>query len=213
VALPRGALCSSYPAPPPILTPAIFYCYHHRSRRWGRDADPQPTPSNAAPPSPPFHTVFLLRTQRVAGLCGQTARHSTASPSSFLGVYLFPCVRWPHLLSGRPRPLRGRPLLPSWSCAPSPLHLSPAMLFVTAGHRRVHRSLSCPPPPIHTTVRCTHTDAPSALTHQQCNRTTTKSGCVTAPAAVRHALCHRCVQHCRTTGILLAKTHLSPRRK
>ena len=53
----------------------------------------RPSPANAAPPSPPFHTVFFLRTQRVAGLCGQTASHSTASPSSFLGVYLFPCVR------------------------------------------------------------------------------------------------------------------------
>jgi len=39
------------------------------------------------------------------------------------------------------------------------------------------------------------------------------SGCITAPAAVRHDLCHWCVQHRRTTGILLAKTHWSPRRK
>jgi len=60
VALPRGVLCPSYPAPPPILTPAIFCFYHHHSRRWGRDADPQPNPSQRRPALPPFpHSLFV----------------------------------------------------------------------------------------------------------------------------------------------------------
>jgi len=60
VALPRGVLCPSYTAPPPILTPAIFCFYHHHSRRWGRDADPQPNPGQRRPAVPPFpHSLFV----------------------------------------------------------------------------------------------------------------------------------------------------------